>query len=57
MLALSQGTSSVHVVLESVREIPDVRSTRTWLVFDEVDGPGADWAVDRPSRRSTAQIR
>ncbi|WP_128376572.1 Lrp/AsnC family transcriptional regulator [Streptomyces cavernae] len=33
-----------QVVLESIQAVPGVRSTRTWLVFDEVRGPGADWA-------------
>lgn len=32
-----------HVVLGSVQEIAGVRSTRTWLVFDEADGAGMDW--------------
>jgi DNA-binding Lrp family transcriptional regulator len=32
-----------QVVLEKVQGIPGVRSTRTWLVFDEVRGPGAIW--------------
>jgi DNA-binding Lrp family transcriptional regulator len=37
-----------HVVLESVQEIAGVRSTRTWLVFDEARGAGMDWlAPDR----------
>ncbi|WP_093905648.1 Lrp/AsnC family transcriptional regulator [Streptomyces sp. cf386] len=31
------------VVLESIQGVPGVRSTRTWLVFDEVRGRGADW--------------
>lgn len=31
------------VVLESIQAVPGVRSTRTWLVFDEVRGRGADW--------------
>ncbi|MEU1517493.1 Lrp/AsnC family transcriptional regulator [Streptomyces sp. NPDC005811] len=29
------------VVLESIHAVPGVRSTRTWLVFDEVRGRGA----------------
>jgi DNA-binding Lrp family transcriptional regulator len=33
------------VVLERVQDIPGVRSTRTWLVFEEVDGRGVDWAA------------
>lgn len=33
------------VVLESIQAVPGVRSTRTWLVFDEVRGRGADWTV------------
>jgi DNA-binding Lrp family transcriptional regulator len=31
------------VVLEGIQDIPGVRSTRTWLVFEESDGVGADW--------------
>ncbi len=32
-----------QVVLEKIQGISGVRSTRTWLVFDEVRGPGAIW--------------
>lgn len=32
-----------QVVLESIQAVPGVRSTRTWLVFDEVRGRGAVW--------------
>lgn len=32
-----------HVVLEQVQDIPGVRATRTWLVFEEVQGRGVDW--------------
>jgi DNA-binding Lrp family transcriptional regulator len=32
-----------HVVLERIQEIEGVRGTRTWLIFDEHDGHGADW--------------
>ena len=31
------------VVLERIHCVAGVRSTRTWLVFDEVRGRGADW--------------
>jgi DNA-binding Lrp family transcriptional regulator len=31
------------VVLEGIQDIPGMRSTRTWLVFEESDGVGADW--------------
>lgn len=31
------------VVLESIHCVAGVRATRTWLVFDEVRGRGADW--------------
>jgi len=34
-----------HVVLERIQEITGVRSTRTWLVFDEAEGRGTDWTV------------
>jgi DNA-binding Lrp family transcriptional regulator len=33
------------VVLDRIQGIPSVRSTRTWLVFDEFEGSGADWDV------------
>ena len=31
------------LVLDRIQGIPSVRTTRTWLVFDEFEGPGADW--------------
>lgn len=31
------------VVLDGIQDIPGVRSTRTWLVFEESDGAGVDW--------------
>ncbi len=31
------------LVLDKIQSIPSVRSTRTWLVFDEFEGHGADW--------------
>ncbi len=31
------------LVLDRIQSIPSVRTTRTWLVFDEFEGPGADW--------------
>ncbi|WP_043635644.1 Lrp/AsnC family transcriptional regulator [Nonomuraea candida] len=36
-----------HVVLERVQDIPGVRATRTWLVFDEARGRGAEWGKAR----------
>jgi DNA-binding Lrp family transcriptional regulator len=32
-----------QVVLERIQGISSVRSTRTWLVFEEAAGAGADW--------------
>ncbi|GAA3671183.1 Lrp/AsnC family transcriptional regulator [Nonomuraea antimicrobica] len=32
-----------QVVLERIQDIPGVRGTRTWLVFDEARGRGAGW--------------
>jgi DNA-binding Lrp family transcriptional regulator len=32
-----------EVVLEQIQSIPNVRSTRTWLVFEESPGRGVDW--------------
>ncbi|WP_166347586.1 Lrp/AsnC family transcriptional regulator [Phytoactinopolyspora limicola] len=32
-----------HVVFERIQDVPGVRSTRTWLIFDEQDGQGATW--------------
>ncbi|MFI0446998.1 Lrp/AsnC family transcriptional regulator [Actinomadura sp. 6N118] len=34
-----------HVVLERIQDIPGVRGTRTWLVFDEARGRGANWGA------------
>jgi DNA-binding Lrp family transcriptional regulator len=33
-----------HVVLERIQDVPGVRGTRTWLVFDEHLGKGDRWA-------------
>lgn len=33
-----------EVVLERLHGVEGVLSTRTWLIFEEADGPGADWA-------------
>jgi DNA-binding Lrp family transcriptional regulator len=30
-----------EVVLDRIQDIPHVRSTRTWLIFDEADGAGS----------------
>jgi DNA-binding Lrp family transcriptional regulator len=32
------------LVLDRIQSIPGVQTTRTWLVFDELQGPGADWS-------------
>jgi DNA-binding Lrp family transcriptional regulator len=32
------------LVLDRIQAIPGVQTTRTWLVFDELQGPGADWS-------------
>jgi DNA-binding Lrp family transcriptional regulator len=32
------------LVLDRIQGVPGVRTTRTWLVFDELQGPGADWS-------------
>ncbi|MGW7456166.1 Lrp/AsnC family transcriptional regulator [Streptomyces sp. NPDC054797] len=34
-----------QVVLERIQAVPGVRSTRTWLVFDEVRGRGTHWTA------------
>lgn len=34
-----------HVVLERIREVPGVLSTRTWLVFEESSGRGPVWSA------------
>ncbi|WP_433465068.1 Lrp/AsnC family transcriptional regulator [Spirillospora sp. CA-128828] len=36
------NTALRHVVLECVQDIPGVRGTRTWLVFEESRGRGAE---------------
>ena len=48
MLALVRTPDNAllrRIVLESIQAIPGIRSTRTWLVFDEVRGRGADWSA------------
>lgn len=35
-----------EVVLQDVQSVPGVKETRTWLIFGEVDGRGADWGSD-----------
>ncbi|NED99221.1 Lrp/AsnC family transcriptional regulator [Phytoactinopolyspora halotolerans] len=37
-----------RIVLERIHEIPGVRSTRTWLIFDEHPGKGPIWTTDSP---------
>ena len=32
------------LVLDRIQSIPGVQTTRTLLVFDELQGPGADWS-------------
>jgi DNA-binding Lrp family transcriptional regulator len=32
-----------HVVLERIQDIPGIRATRTWLVFEEYRGRGVEW--------------
>ena len=32
-----------HVVLERLQSLDGVLSTKTWLIFDEANGPGTDW--------------
>jgi DNA-binding Lrp family transcriptional regulator len=32
-----------HVVLERIQDVPGVRGTRTWLIFDEHEGRGIGW--------------
>lgn len=32
-----------HLVLDQLQGLRGVLSTKTWLIFDEADGPGAEW--------------
>lgn len=32
-----------HLVLERLQSLDGVLSTKTWLIFDEANGPGAQW--------------
>jgi DNA-binding Lrp family transcriptional regulator len=52
VLALVRAADNAElrrIVLEQIQDIPGVRSTRTWLVFDEVQGRGVDWQVRGPA--------
>jgi DNA-binding Lrp family transcriptional regulator len=42
------NTALRHVVLESIQDIPGVRATRTWLVFEEAQGRGTQWGTLDP---------
>lgn len=47
ILALVRAADNAElrrIVLEQIQDIPGVRSTRTWLVFEEVEGRGVDWS-------------
>ena len=33
-----------ELVIDGIQSIPSVRTTRTWLIFDEMVGRGADWS-------------
>ncbi|MYW05189.1 Lrp/AsnC family transcriptional regulator [Streptomyces sp. SID3343] len=39
------NTALREVVLEQIQSIPNVLSTRTWLVFEESPGRAIDWAA------------
>ncbi|MFF1946311.1 Lrp/AsnC family transcriptional regulator [Rhodococcus qingshengii] len=32
-----------HLVLERLQSLDGVQSTKTWLIFEEADGPGPEW--------------
>ena len=45
VLVRAPGNAALRdLVLDRIQSIPGVRTTRTWLVFDELPGPGADWS-------------
>ncbi|MBF6095670.1 Lrp/AsnC family transcriptional regulator [Nocardia cyriacigeorgica] len=46
VLVLVRATDNAtlrSVVLERLQALDGVRSTRTWLIFEESPGPGAEW--------------
>ena len=45
LVRASDNAALRHIVLERIQEIAGVRSTRTWLVFDEAEGRGTDWTA------------
>ncbi|MBY8863782.1 Lrp/AsnC family transcriptional regulator [Nocardia sp. CA2R105] len=40
-----------HLVLERLQSLDGVRSTKTWLIFEEANGPGPDWVEDFDQQR------
>ena len=40
-----------HLVLDKLQGLDGILSTRTWLIFDEAVGPGAQWFTPKPNRR------
>ena len=56
VLALVRAPNNAElrrVVLERIQEVPGIRSTRTWLVFDERPGEGPTFAETDAPRLST----
>jgi DNA-binding Lrp family transcriptional regulator len=46
LVRTSDNAELRRVVLDGIQDIPGVRSTRTWLVFEEFQGRGADLTHD-----------
>jgi DNA-binding Lrp family transcriptional regulator len=44
LVRAADNTELRTIVLEQIQDIPGVRSTRTWLVFEEIEGRGIDWS-------------
>jgi len=32
------------LIMSKIQGVPGIKATRTWLVFDEFEGRGADWS-------------
>ncbi len=58
VLVRAPDTSALrHLVLDKLQALDGILSTRTWLIFDEAVGPGAQWSseptIDQPKNGRT----
>lgn len=54
VLVRAPNTSALrHLVLDELQGLDGIVSTRTWLIFDEAVGPGAQWYTEKTNGRKS----